>query len=252
MDLNETRSEGRARHPWETVRAEFFGRVLGTAIGPGTTRGLDAGSGDAFPARQFVERYRELEITCFDPGYAEAEQPPEPVDRIRFTAELPDGEFDVVTALDVLEHVEDHYGFLATLVGRLRPGGYLVISVPAWPVLFSSHDVALKHFRRYTPRSLRAVLDSTGLQTLESGGLFHSLLPPRLVLVQLEKRRARGGDDGDGAVPQHSLEWRGGELSRRAIEATLMLDIALTRLASSNGIYLPGLSTWALCRKAAS
>ncbi len=54
--------------------------------------------------------------------------------------------------LDVIEHVEDDVGFVRDVVdGSLAPGGWVLVSVPAYQSLFSSHDRALKHFRRYAP-----------------------------------------------------------------------------------------------------
>ena len=63
-------------------------------------------------------------------------------------------EFDTVLMLDVLEHIEDDVGFIRRLGGALRPGGSLVLKVPAGPWLFGPMDRAIGHYRRYTERSL--------------------------------------------------------------------------------------------------
>jgi SAM-dependent methyltransferase len=250
MDLNEIpASERFARHPWETVRAAFFldrvGEVIADRPGP---RILDAGSGDAWFARQMVGRFARVSVTCFDPGYTVgANVLPTPEPRLEFTAVEPLGRFDAVTLLDVLEHVEDDVRFVGWLVERLEPGGELVISVPAWQALFSRHDAALLHFRRYRPRRLAAMLEDAGLEILESGGLFHSLLPARALLVGAERlRRARTAGEVD---PQHALQWRGGPRSRHVLESVLKADSGLSRLASRRAMPLPGLSWWARCRR---
>jgi SAM-dependent methyltransferase len=66
------------------------------------------------------------------------------------------GEFDTVVCLNVLEHIEDDRVSLAAMAELLRPGGHLVLLVPALPAIYGSLDRALGHFRRYTPRLLRA------------------------------------------------------------------------------------------------
>ena len=67
---------------------------------------------------------------------------------------LPDHSVDVLTALDVIEHVEQDGGALAEFARVVRPGGIVVITVPALMMLWSDWDVALHHFRRYTRPTL--------------------------------------------------------------------------------------------------
>src|SRR5439155_35798 len=74
-----------------------------------------------------------------------------------------DGErFDVITLLDVLEHVDADVDALARLHDRLHPGGRLLITVPAFGFLWSGHDVINEHKRRYRRPELRAKLERTG------------------------------------------------------------------------------------------
>ncbi len=70
---------------------------------------------------------------------------------------LADGEADCITLLDVLEHVEDDRGAVAELHRVLKPGGLLVVTVPAMRQLWSDWDVALHHFRRYHRTDLAAL-----------------------------------------------------------------------------------------------
>jgi trans-aconitate methyltransferase len=251
MDLNELPDHSAfARHPWELVRARFFAGVLDSVLDGTPARLLDAGAGDGWFSSQLVARYPRLAVTCFDPGYAEIGTEALPhADRVEFVATQPTGPFDVLTLLDVLEHVEDDLDLLSRLTATVRPGGHLLMSVPAWPVLFSRHDVALRHYRRYTDRRFGALLRGVGLQIVERGGLFHTLLVPRGVSVALERVRS-----GPAATPDHerALEWRGGRVSHRVLEAALTADTRLSRYAAARGWRIPGLTCWALCRRPSS
>jgi len=77
---------------------------------------------------------------------------------------LEEGAADIVTALDVIEHVADDRAAIGECRRILRPGGWLVITVPACPFLWSSWDEVLGHHRRYTLRSLRSVLADGGFR----------------------------------------------------------------------------------------
>jgi SAM-dependent methyltransferase len=237
---------GFVRHPWEIVRARFFGDLLAPILDMDGTSLLDAGAGDGWFARQLVAHHRNVTVSCFDPGYRhDVRERVPPVDRVSYSASQPKGPFDVLVLLDVLEHVEDDAELLVDLAGRVRPGGHVLVSVPAWPELSSRHDVALGHYRRYKPRDLAALLGHCGMRVIRAGGLFHSLLAPRRLALAAE--RLRFGRADHGTPVQHELRWRGGELSCRFAVAILGADTRLSRAAADHGVTLPGLSCWALC-----
>jgi SAM-dependent methyltransferase len=75
-----------------------------------------------------------------------------------------EGSFDFVMASDVLEHIEHDREAVAEIGRVLRPGGAAILSVPAHQWLFSEHDTALYHFRRYSKSALRNLLEATGLR----------------------------------------------------------------------------------------
>jgi len=72
--------------------------------------------------------------------------------------------YDLIGLFDVVEHIEDDVAFLRSLHKALVPGGVLAITVPAFMFLWSTHDVAHHHFRRYTRRSLLKLLRETGYE----------------------------------------------------------------------------------------
>lgn len=69
-----------------------------------------------------------------------------------------------ITALDVLEHIENDLGVLQEIRRVLIPDGIAVMTVPAHPQLWSAHDLALHHYRRYTKVSFQEVIEKSGLE----------------------------------------------------------------------------------------
>lgn len=242
MDLIEANGGAGSRHPWETARLWFFHRMLRSVVARGQCiRVLDVGSGDAWFDRELAGAWRGcVDLVGVDPNYPEAclgER-----DGVRLVRGVPEGErFQGLLMLDVLEHVADDLGLLRTYVGHLDAGAWILVSVPAWPRLFSSHDRALHHVRRYTRKALRDCLMGAGLEPLSSGGLFTSLLPLRLATKAKEKVL--------GASPFRGAAWTGGAWITGLLHALLMADAWLCGAAARCRIPLPGLSWWALCRK---
>jgi SAM-dependent methyltransferase len=76
---------------------------------------------------------------------------------------LADERFDTIICLNVLEHVKDDARSLAVMRGLLKPGGRLLLLVPALPWIYGTLDAALGHYRRYTPRELREKYAAAGL-----------------------------------------------------------------------------------------
>ncbi len=248
MDLVELGTGAAARHPWEEARAGFFLRVLGGArLPPGGTV-LDVGAGDGFFARELRARFPALGgVACWDAAYSDeilGRSRFSPAGGLRFTRERPEGEFGLLLLLDVLEHVEDDAGFLASLVGdALAGGGHALVSVPAWPALHGPHDEHLRHHRRYAPASARRLLRGAGLEIVLSGGLFSSLLAVRALQVARERLTGRADP------PRDAGHWSAPRAMTRAIRGALSCDARICLAAARLGIALPGLSFWALCRK---
>lgn len=105
---------------------------------------------------------------------------------------VPDGWADAVLLLDVIEHLDDDVAGLRAAQRAARPGGVVIVTVPAYGWLWSGHDVALGHRRRYTARGLRTALTAAGLR-VEHVGYFNTVLFPAIAAVRLAKRLAGGG-----------------------------------------------------------
>jgi hypothetical protein len=125
---------------------------------------------------------------------------------------------EVVTLLDVIEHVEDDTGLLRDLVERTSPGTTFLVTVPAGRAFWSEWDVALGHQRRYDRSDLRAVLERAGLNVVEVSYLFPELVPA----AWWRARRPNHGtaNDDNAEFP---------ELPRRLDRALLLAGTATAR-----------------------
>jgi SAM-dependent methyltransferase len=119
---------------------------------------------------------------------------------------LPDGLpfheplFDLIVLLDVLEHVSDDEAALDALGRLLKPGGSLLITVPAFPFLWSPHDEVHHHFRRYRLGELEGKLTQAGME-ISYASYFNILLFPIIASVRLLGRFRSGLRVGDLAMP---------------------------------------------------
>jgi 2-polyprenyl-3-methyl-5-hydroxy-6-metoxy-1,4-benzoquinol methylase len=252
MDLREVPSHAFARHPWETTRARFFLRLLRDHVRGESLSIVDFGSGDGFFARRLLEDWPAVsKMVCFDSAYpAERGDGQDP--RISFTRDKPGDPCDVLLLLDVLEHDANDQATLHEAVGTcLRPGGWLLMSVPAHGILFSRHDEKLGHKRRYSSAALRQLAINEDVTIVEQGQLFASLLPPRALTKLFETVRPRAENEDRAAMHVDTSlgTWKHGPMLTRALETMLGLDAAVGRALSRRGVGIPGLSTWLLARK---
>lgn len=104
---------------------------------------------------------------------------------------LADASFDAIVGLDIFEHIENDRSAYSESLRVLRPGGQLILSVPAFPWLWGPHDVALMHHRRYRRRELIEKLETAGFRVRRcSYSVF--LLFPIVVVVRLFEKRRKG------------------------------------------------------------
>jgi hypothetical protein len=250
MDLIERPGNVVRRHPWEVARVRFFiGLVERLSLTTGTGSWLDVGAGDAWLAQQLRGVLPTTDrLACWDVHYPMERRPHElgALPGIEFSATRPVGAFGGILMLDVIEHVQDDVAFVRDVVDEsLAPGGWVLVSVPAYQSLFCAHDRALKHFRRYSPHQIRTLLESSGLAVEVRGGLFHGLLPVRGAQVLRERFRP------PTTIPTGIGAWGGGPRLTKALTAVLGAETRVSLAMGTRHLpHLPGLSTWALCRRA--
>ena len=113
------------------------------------------------------------------------------------------GSYDLVAVLDVVEHIEDDVAALKGMASLLKPGGKILIAVPAHQWLWSAHDVVNHHHRRYSKGSLAKAIAAAGL-TPRKLTYFNSLLFPLAAAARIAGR-ITGRDDSDDSPPAKPL-----------------------------------------------
>lgn len=101
-----------------------------------------------------------------------------------------DNSFDLVVAMDILEHLKDDSAALCEVHRVLKPGGRIIATVPAYQSLWSGHDVALMHFRRYVAREVKERFSAARLQTQKISYAMTFLYPAAWVVRRVFNRRS--------------------------------------------------------------
>lgn len=102
--------------------------------------------------------------------------------------DFPDGRFDLVLALDVLEHIKNDIRAIQEIERVLKPGGWVIITVPAYMFLWGIQDEVSHHFRRYTRSALVTKIKSNSNLKIIKQSYFNTLLFPPIALIRLINR----------------------------------------------------------------
>jgi SAM-dependent methyltransferase len=157
-------------------------------------RAIEIGSGNGDYAEAWAESGVQITASEADPARLsqlgkrfEADAGIE-VRELRAPIDVTD-DYDAVVALNVLEHIPDDRGALRSFARLIRPGGAVVLIVPAFPIGMSKFDRAIGHQRRYRKESLRAALESAGLTVevlrhVNGPGLLAWILGMRLLRMR--------------------------------------------------------------------
>ena len=118
-------------------------------------------------------------------------------------AGVPDHNYDLIGAFDVIEHIDDDRAALASIATKLKPGARFIMTVPAHQWMWTAHDVANHHKRRYSKSGLRTLIENSPLK-LERLGYFNTLLFP-LAVAERTASKLRGKNNGDVSLPPAPL-----------------------------------------------
>lgn len=233
------------RHWWYRGRRRVMRAVLdGAALPPGA-RLLDAGSGSGRTLDELAAygTVAGIELNALGVEAAHARGHLDVQEAAVEDIPHPDASFDLVTCLDVIEHTPDDVRSLGELRRVTRPGGALLVTVPAYPRLWSRHDEVNSHYRRYTRRSLRDAAEAAGWRVERMTGFNAAYLLPAAAI-----RLARRGS-GNGARPEAGSSEL--SLTPPALDALLELPLRAEAALIARGLSLPaGLSLLALLRLA--
>ncbi len=183
------------RHFWFRGTRRVILAVLRRAVGDRPGRVLDLGCGTGFTLAQVEGEPRVgLDRSAHALAWARGKGGLTLARGEASALPFADRSFDVVLALDVLEHVDDDAGAAREAWRVLRPGGVLLATVPALRSLWSDHDEALEHRRRYRAGELRTLLSGAGFDAIDAGYYNFFLFPlvaASRILTRLRPRRGQ-------------------------------------------------------------
>lgn len=179
------------KHWWYRGRRFLLSALLKSLKISGSAKLLDVGCGTGYTfhaLKQFGKVYGvDIETSaiafCKERGFTNV--------HLTNGTKLPfrDNFFDVVTCLDVLEHIKDELPALLEMRRVLKPNGHLIIFSPALPSLWSSLDTRSHHFRRYTKQQLKNLCYDADLQLKEIRFFNFLLLAPIFLVRQLQRTK---------------------------------------------------------------
>lgn len=130
---------------------------------------------------------------------------------------LPDDSIDAVVMLNVLEHIKDDRAAVAQAARIVKPGGVLVVEVPAGPHLYDAYDEYLQHERRYTASTLASLLEGAGLNILERSHLGFSVYPAFAMVKRRSQRQAALSSEAKRAVVEANIRQTRGSATLRVL-----------------------------------
>ncbi len=186
LDTNAILSEAEHTHWWYQARRAITERVFWEKLPAKNLKILSVGCGTGAEL-EHIQQFGNVVGVDIDPqvvSFCRAKGF-EVIEADILSTQLPPESFDVVVAMDVLEHIQEDYKALERLVYAVKKGGLLLITVPALECLWSSFDEEgdFPHVRRYTKKSLTDLIRSQSLQ-IKKLSYYNSFLFPIAYLMR--------------------------------------------------------------------
>lgn len=226
------------RHWWYRARREVLARLIARKVRPpvgAQILEIGCGTGHNLP---MLAQFGAVDAIELDPAARAVASHRLGRDvgsaRLPELAGIPEAHYDLVALLDVLEHVQDDRAALRSIARRLKPGGALLITVPAFRWMWSAHDVVNHHHRRYSKSTLRSAVSEAELHA-SFIGYFNSILFPLAATARVAGRLT-GKEESDDTLPPAPLN--------KAFEFLFGLE----RYAIGRVPFSPGVSIAAVVR----
>jgi SAM-dependent methyltransferase len=206
-------AEVERRHWWFVARRQILRAVVEALLPPSTSsRVVDLGCGVGATAPAFHPDY---EYAGYEPSEVAVDFARSTYPGVTFhvgtaaSASEDLARADVVLLTDVIEHVPDDRALLLEALQPMKAGAWLLVTVPAGMELWSPHDVALGHYRRYDVSSLRAVCSGMparmGLLSYFNTRLYLPVRAARWMTSHLDRAAGHGGTDTLPPAPLNAL-----------------------------------------------
>jgi len=189
MDLKEENILGSAiYHHWYYVsKGKALSHFLGDLRIPEV---LDVGAGSGIFSRQLLDVSVCQSALCIDPFYEDERAESHNGKPIAFVRQVDQVTQKLILMMDVLEHVDDDVELLRQYADPMSEDSHILITVPAFQMLWSGHDVFLEHRRRYTTYMLKDTIKKSGLK-VEKMRFFFGILFPAALTIRLAKNISR-------------------------------------------------------------
>ena len=257
MDIKEFQAGQTLRidsnHPWEMARFSVVYDVVCKYLQKEKLIGLDLGCGDIFFLDQFSKKQNGT-YYAVDIAFTK-----DIMDNLKLKYQNPtitlynsleninkNQTVDIVFVMDVIEHIEQPVDFIKTLLNQpyIDKNSLFLITVPAHQGLFSNHDKWIGHVKRYSSKLLEKELTSAGLQIIDSGSFFTTLIFTRLFIKILEIMKRKNYEKTTGAGG-----WNYGKTITNVVKIFLKTDYYFFgKFLKKLRIKIPGLSLYAVCK----
>ena len=231
-------------HWWFRMRRALLTNGLSSPRLENNSRILEIGAatGGNFQVCQQFGNYYALDLSSYALGVCQGKGIGNLVRANGRSLPFDGDQFDAVIAFDILEHIEEDNEAIGEIFRILKPGGRLLVNVPAFQWMFSAHDSAFDHVRRYQPNELESKVAEAGF-AIDYRTYWSFFIFPAVALVRAasgqQKSQQETKTDFDRKLPKPA-EWMLNALAR--------LELALIR----RRISLPiGISLLCFARKAA-
>lgn len=248
VELSKVKEEKFKRHPWELARARILLFFLHKFISETSTI-ADIGSGDAFIAKNTAVNFPHSFVLAVDKNYSGdiiqtlKYNSPKNIYFVSDISEIhqPTSSIDAFILMDVIEHIANPQNFLTHIKSftSINHSSCFIITVPAFQFLFSKHDTALGHYKRYSRKSLHKLMSSLGFKIQYSGYFFCTLLLIRFLQKNLNKSVSTEG--------LHN--WKGGKFITQFITGIFWIEFKISWYLSRLKIYIPGLTCYCICHR---